>query len=135
MPLLANGHTKPGLLPPSLYTGHATLPRARLDQLATTCSRYELRQAGEMEVDCAKSYDQLLGGVGERAETDTQIMMESTSGSAVQPSEVSSRLSSTILTSSPLGGGCVGNRRAGPHLQPQRHDGQVLRLLVLCCVL
>merc|ERR1712183_97015 len=44
MPLLANGHTS-GLL-------HGTLPRGRLDHVAATCSRYELRQAGgELEVD------------------------------------------------------------------------------------
>ena len=98
MPLLANGHTKPGLLPPSLYTGHGTLPRARLDHLANTCSRYELRQAAEMDVDCAKSYDQLLGGAGGTVETDTQMMIESTSGSAVQQSEVSVEARKTVTT-------------------------------------
>ena len=42
-----------------------------------------------MDVDCAKSYDQLLGGAEGTVETDTQMMIESTSGSAVQQSEVS----------------------------------------------
>ena len=75
MPLLANGHTS-GLL-------HGTLPRGRLDHVAATCSRYELRQAAEMEVDCVKSYDHLLAGGG-GLETETH-----TSGSGVQQSEVS----------------------------------------------
>ena len=77
MPLLANGHTA-GLL-------HGTLPRGRLDHVAATCSRYELRQAGgELEVDVmsgVKSYDHLLAG---GIETETH-----TSGSGVQQSEVS----------------------------------------------
>ena len=76
MPLLANGHTS-GLL-------HGTLPRGRLDHVAATCSRYELRQAGgELEVDMmsgVKSYDHLLAG----GETETH-----TSGSGVHQSEVS----------------------------------------------
>ena len=77
MPLLANGHTS-GLL-------HGTLPRGRLDHVAATCSRYELRQAGtELEVDMMsgiKSYDHLLAG---GIETETH-----TSGSGVHQSEVS----------------------------------------------
>ena len=79
MPLLANGHTS-GLL-------HGTLPRGRLEHVAATCSRYELRQAAEMEVDCVKSYDHLLAGG--MLETDTQGVIDSTSGSGVQQSEVS----------------------------------------------
>ena len=88
MPLLANGHTKSGILPASLYnSGHGTLPRGRLEHVAATCSRYELRQAAEMEVDCVKSYDHLLAGG--MLETDTQGVIDSTSGSGVQQSEVS----------------------------------------------
>ena len=51
-----------------------------------------------MDVDCAKSYDQLLGGAGGTVETDTQMMIESTSGSAVQQSEVSVEVRKTVTT-------------------------------------
>ena len=123
MPLLANGHTA-GLL-------HGTLPRGRLDHVAATCSRYELRQAGgELEVDVmsgVKSYDHLLGGAG-GLETETH-----TSGSGVQQSEVSPDLPLSLAMTADCqhcaGGGCVGDGRAGAHLQSQRHDGQVLSVL------
>ena len=95
MPMLANGHTKTGLT--SFYNG--TLPRGRLEHhVATTCSRYELRQSQQpTETDCVKSYDHLLGGIGPHdlprdscePDTETQRMIDSTSGSGVHQSEVS----------------------------------------------
>ena len=121
MPLLANGHT------PGHSLLHGTLPRGRLDHVAATCSRYELRQAGaDLEVDMisgVKSYDQLLGGAG-GLETETH-----TSGSGVHQSEVSPVLPISVITDWPTcpDGGCVGDRRAGANLQSQRDDGQVLR--------
>ena len=97
MPMLANGHAKTGLT--SFYNG--TLPRGRLEHhVATTCSRYELRQSQQppvTETDCIKSYDHLLGGGGNHdlqrdscePDTETHRMIDSTSGSGVHQSEVS----------------------------------------------
>ena len=49
-----------------------------------------------MEVDCVKSYDHLLAGG--MLETDTQGVIDSTSGSGVQQSEVSQcRLGGSIF--------------------------------------
>ena len=98
--MLANGHSKTGLT--SFYNG--TLPRGRIENhhVATTCSRYELRQhpsqPAQAETDCIKSYDALLTGNSIREprdscdlETETQRMIDSTSGSGVQHSEVSAK--------------------------------------------
>lgn len=89
MPLLSSGH-KTGLT--SFYAG--TLPRGRLEHVAATCSRYELR-AGQggvtsagLEADCVKSYDQLLAGAQSHEDTETQRHTgDSTSGSGVHHSE------------------------------------------------
>ena len=98
MPMLANGHTttKTGL---TSFYGNGTLPRGRIENhhVATTCSRYELRQQQPgPEVECIKSYDQLLTGNSSREprdscdpDTETHRMIDSTSGSGVHQSEVS----------------------------------------------
>lgn len=97
LPMLANGHTKTGQT--SFYNG--TLPRGRLEHhVATTCSRYELRQQPAMpETDCVKSYEHLLSGAVTRddtrditrdscdPDTETHPMIDSTSGSGVHHSE------------------------------------------------
>jgi len=96
MPMLANGHTtnKTGL---TSFYGNGTLPRGRIENhhVATTCSRYELRQQQPgPEVECIKSYDQLLTGNSSREprdscdpDTETHRMIDSTSGSGVHQSE------------------------------------------------